>query len=39
MTSENDNTDESEQVFSGLELFRIWKWKEQKMLKQQDLIG
>ena len=25
-------------MFSGLELFRIWHWKEQMMLKQQGPI-
>ena len=39
MTSKNDNADETEQMFSELELFRLWNWKEQMMLKQQDPIG
>ena len=38
MTSKNDNADGTEQLFSGLEMFSLWNWKEQMMLKQQGLI-
>ena len=38
MTSKNDNADEIRQMFLGLEMFRLWNWKEQMMLKQQGSI-
>ena len=34
VTSKNDNAGETEQLFLGAELFRLWEWKEQMMLKQ-----